>query len=555
MQKKIIFFLAVLLLAHFLLVIYCIKQNAPTCDEIAHHIASGYSYLKMRDFRINPANPPLIREISALPLLFLSLKAPFDLKSWEEGNSPVFGRQFFYESGNDPDKIIFWARFPIAILSVILGFLVFLWSRALYGDKAGLLSVGLYSFSPNIMASAGLATVDLGASLFILAALFSFWAYIRKPNIVKLIISGVLFGLAQAAKYTSIYLMPVFILLGVINYFSDKNKRKSHNLSNIVIKIFLIFFIGFIIAWATYFFEFKPLLENAPDIPEKIDYIKNVADKYSLSKIGLTQEKMTSFALNVPIPLSEYIVGLLGVINQNAVGGIDVFLFGQHSQQGFWNYFFVTFLVKSTIPFLLLFGLAIMLFLKSKDRNMKASELFIIIPAIFLFLTVLTSKVQMGVRHILPIYPLIFTFIGKAATINLKKYIKGVLICIFIFWQLYCLLRVFPYPIAYFNELVGGPKNGYKILRGSNLDWGQGLKALKSYVDKNKIDKVKLLYFGTASPDYYKIPYENIKEQELKMPGKGIYAISAQYLDAAQWTKDKEPVEKIAYSIFIYEVK
>ena len=551
MNKKTALIAVLFLLVHFLLVVYCIKANSPTCDEIAHHVASGYSYLQMRDFRMNPANPPLIREISAFPLLFLDLRAPLASDSWVQGNSPVFGRQFFYELNNNSDEIIFWARAPIASLSVILGFLVFLWASMLYGEKAGLLSVALYSFSPNIMAFAGLATVDLGAALFIFAALFSFWYYLKKPCFSSLALAGICFGLAQASKYTSVFLAPIFILLGIAVFIFGKKQDKDFKVSRVVFPVIVIFIIGAVVLSATYFFEVKPLLKNAPDLQEKIDYIKTFVDKYSLSKIGLSQEKAIDFAINKPIPFSAYIVGLLGVLRQGVVG-LDTFLLGQHSQSGFWNYFLVAFFVKSTPIFIVLFFASVGLLFTNKAKE-TLGELFILVPVAIFFIIVSISKVQVGVRHILYVYPLLFVFAGKINATNINNSIKYALIVIVACLQIFSLSKAYPYPIAYFNEIAGGPNNGYKILRDSNLDWGQGLKALKEYMDKNNIKKVKLYYFGTASPDYYKIHYENLKESEFKTPEKGTYAISAQYLDAVKWAKDHEPVKKIAYSIFVYE--
>jgi hypothetical protein len=159
----------------------------------------------------------------------------------------------------------------------------------------------------------------------------------------------------------------------------------------------------------------------------------------------------------------------------------------------------------------------------------------------------------MGLRHILSIYPLIFVFIGSLGMLNFKKWIK-VLLCLGIcFLQVRSFLSVYPYPISYFNETVNGPDNGYKILRDSNVDWGHGLKALAQYLKDNKIDDVKLYYFGTADPVYYDIRYEIPDSADFEEPSEGVYAISAQYLEAFSWTNECEPVAKVAHSIFIYK--
>src|SRR5262249_26307959 len=101
---------------------WAIRDKAPTCDEFAHHIASGYSYLVTGDFRMNPASPPLPRMLAALPLVFLKAKAPLEHSSWTEGNSPEFAKQFFYVSNHRADGFIFWARLPILLLSLIFAY-------------------------------------------------------------------------------------------------------------------------------------------------------------------------------------------------------------------------------------------------------------------------------------------------------------------------------------------------------------------------------------------------------------------------------------------------
>ena len=117
---------------------------------------------------------------------------------------------------------------------------------------------------------------------------------------------------------------------------------------------------------------------------------------------------------------------------------------------------------------------------------------------------------------------------------------------------------IWPSPIAYFNEIVGGPDNGYNYLVDSNLDWGQDLKGLKTYMEENEIEKIKLSYFGRDLPERYKIEYENLDCNYTK----GIMAVSASHIqgiglenkECYSWLKNYEPIEKIGYSIFIYNI-
>jgi len=147
------------------------------------------------------------------------------------------------------------------------------------------------------------------------------------------------------------------------------------------------------------------------------------------------------------------------------------------------------------------------------------------------------------------------------------------LIAVLCVWQLMTAIRIYPHHLAYFNELVGGPENGYKYLVDSNLDWGQDLKGLKAYLEANGIDQIKLSYFGTADPAYYGISYTCLPSfgilRELKCPVEpdfenksGVFVVSATnlqgvYLDnphTFDWLKEREPEAVIGHSIFVYRV-
>jgi hypothetical protein len=191
-------------------------------------------------------------------------------------------------------------------------------------------------------------------------------------------------------------------------------------------------------------------------------------------------------------------------------------------------------------------------------------ELFIIVPMLVLFIASLFSHIAIGLRYLLPIYPLLFIFVSKVLRFNGKgRTLLWVVLAALILWFTASSFSIYPHYLAYFNELVGGSDKGYKYLVDSNLDWGQDLKGLKKYMDDNDIGKIKLAYFGTAGPNYYRISYRKVTEGEMHRYTPGIYAISATELQNAlvedknrfSWIKKYKPKDKIGYSIFIYEIR
>jgi hypothetical protein len=264
----------------------------------------------------------------------------------------------------------------------------------------------------------------------------------------------------------------------------------------------------------------------------------------------------------------SYLYGLAGSV-AGAGSGRAAFFMDQYSATGWASYFPTAFLIKTPVPTIILLFAALIYFSHEKNRLMKA--LFIILPPLFVFLAFSAQKVNIGLRHVLPAYPFIFVLIGSVPSIKTEsvKAARAVFYACLV-WYAYATAVIFPHQLAYFNEIIGGPKNGYKYLVDSNLDWGQDLAGLKEFMDSNGIDKIKLAYFGFCDPKYYGIDYEylpgyyipepvNVKE-DIELTGW--FAISATMLqgvylpdrDFYKPFKDIKPVGHIGYSIFIYKL-
>ncbi|HEX9443431.1 MAG TPA: hypothetical protein VGA73_04895, partial [Candidatus Binatia bacterium] len=244
------------------------------------------------------------------------------------------------------------------------------------------------------------------------------------------------------------------------------------------------------------------------------------------------------------------------------------FLFGQSSDDGFWAYFPVAFLVKTPLPTIaFLIAGAWMLVRRRLDR---ARALFLLIPAAVYFTLAVWSRANIGLRYILPIYPFLFVLAGAAAAELWKRgrWMKQGVLVLGV-WLAWSCISTYPHYLAYFNELVGGPKNGYKVLLDSNLDWGQDLKGLKRWMDAHGVKKIKFLYFGFIDPEYYGIdasfldyswiaydpPATQTPEpfQYVAMNVHLLYGLSGDF-PAAKLFRTQRPVAVIGHSIFIYKL-
>jgi hypothetical protein len=259
---------------------------------------------------------------------------------------------------------------------------------------------------------------------------------------------------------------------------------------------------------------------------------------------------------------------------ERAERGNPAFLMGQYSTTGWWYYFPVAFFIKTPLPTLLLLALALALTL---HRRTWRAEMWLLLPVAIYLVVLMGSSLNIGYRHLLPILPLLFVYVSKIASCNLQSAIcnlqylaAGILVA----WQAFAALSIYPHYLAYFNEIVGGPENGYRYLVDSNLDWGQDLPALRDYLNQEGIDQVYLSWFGPARPERYGIRYQPLPGFPLYQgaaetfafnpyqPAPGLYAISATNLqgvpladhDTFAWFREQEPLAQPGYSIFIYRV-
>lgn len=534
-----------LLLVFSVLTITSIPKNSGTCDEIAHHIPAGFSYYKKWDFRLNPSNPPLSRYIMALPLNFLSLKATFNDKAWQEADTSVFGKKLFFEyNRSKAHTILFLSRLMMVFVGIFAGLLVYSIASKIYGNNSGLFALFLFCFTPEILAHSIFATTDISAACFMLLSVYTFWKFTRNPTAKNIFISGSALGLAQLSKYSAFILYPIFITIIIIERIAYK-KILPRPFKSII----LIFLISIIIIWAGYGFRMKPFLMETTKNKEKIEFVNNLGTHLPFWNEDLSK-KTEYFLENVPLPLTTYTVGFLGVMRHSEEGH-RMFFLGKWSNSGSPFYYLVAFLIKTPITLILVLLLSVLSLIKFK---IKKDELYLIMPIIIIFLTASMNKLQLGLRYILPIYPLCIIFASRTITC-VKNYWQKSILIILSLWLILSSLLAWPHYLSYFNEFIGGPNNGWKYLRDSNLDWGQDLPALVQYLKENGIKEIKLFYFGEDNPAAYGINFTKFTDDEFNKPGNRIYAISVEYLDSVNWTKDTKPTANAGHSIFIYDLR
>jgi len=573
---------SVLLILMFLLALFSIKGMSATMDELAH-IPAGYSYLSQKDYRLNPEHPPLIKDLSAFPLLFLNLNFPEEHPSWTEGVNQQwwFGNQFLYQSGNDADQIIFWSRIPMILLLILLGWFLFYWARKIGGNMIAISVLSLFTFSPTFLAHGRLVTTDVGAALGVVLATYFWLKWLKNPSKKNIILAGIFFGISMLLKFSLVLLIPFFVIITLTYaWFNTYNFKKVLKYIGLAI---LVGIIGMIVLWLVYEFH----LLNYP-LEKQFDDTKYILESNALKPLV----NLTYWMSQKPIfrPYAQYLFGLLMATQRVAAGNTTYFL-GQVSAAGSWYYFPVVYFLKIPLAFHLLTLIA-MCYLVSK-RSLKNcfvrfnywiknhfTEFSMLVFLLIYWLVSIKGNLNLGIRHVLPVFP--FTYILVCLVI--KKQLKNIqkplikkisfsLLFVIFGWYIISSCLSFPYYLSYFNELGGGQKNGYQYVTDSNYDWGQDLKRLEVWVEKNNIEKIYVDYFGGGDVFYYLgekyLSWQGTKSPS-ELPNGSYLAVSATLLQGGRgepvknfdqaagyynWLNDYEPIDRAGNSIFIYYIQ
>jgi hypothetical protein len=507
-------------------------SKSATWDE-THYLGLGvYLIENLRwDIPSVSLHPPLAYYLNGIPLLFLDLER----NCFTGGRTGDVlagvrrGQCLLRQSEPSGDRLLFWARLPSVFLALLLGAFVYHWGFKLYGTKGAFLSLVLFCFSPSLLAHSQLITADIALTTFGFITAYFLWENAKRPSLMKTVCCGLFAGLTLLSKYAGLIWVPIMFFTAVV---------------------------------AALFDPLRPLRREG--------FTLNMAPLGNLL-ITLTIAVLIVF-VGYGFKISNYSDGIQ--IQRALVGdGLPAFLGGHVSQRGGWWYYYIyALLIKVPIPVLVFLLLVLVAWRRISTLDWFSTLCLLVPPLTFLAVFAWFSEVNVGLRYVLPIFPFVMLICGRLAVCwNRGKSIKSLCIGLLVGWYVYEALAVYPHYLAYFNQFVGGPQKGYRHLVDSNLDWGQDLKGLKSYMDQNGIKTVKLSYFGTADPSQYEIAYDPLPSFVILEPPtpcrelrKGdIVAISATHLHPlyvdlgvlGHYLRDHRPKDHIGHSIYIYELE
>lgn len=536
-ERRMSLVVVTLLVLHVVLLAWGAARHSPTWDEWGH-LSAGLGHWHLRRFDLYRVNPPLVRLIASFPVLFLSPKMDWPPVCANTRLRGEFATVSLLARYNRARTLwLFWlARFSCIPFSVLGGYICFRWSSDLYGSTSGVLAVFLWCFSPNILAHGQMITPDMGATALGVTASYVFWRWLKKPTWRRSFILGLLLGATELSKFTWIVMAPLWVALWVVWSLSGAFARRRSFFLQSAMKLSVTGIISLFVIHVGYFFESPcPRLDDLPFcsramIGRDLEYASGVQSTAGLSKV-------LPMSCRIPLP-ANYVLGI-DRQKYDFESGSWSFLGGEWRHGGWWYYYIYAAAVKVPLGiwclgFVIISGSV----MSNRLPHNRRDELILLAPAIVVLVFVSSQTgFSHHFRYVLPCYPYIVVWLSKTGRFfeqasdptsmnnsqsgaegsdlgqvecglvrschhgncEQRSLIAGLwrrlcaaafcrppvgraIVVMALTWTAASSMSTYPHSLSYFNEVVGGPRNGHLHLLGSNLDWGQDLLFLTNWM-------------------------------------------------------------------------
>ena len=538
------------LLIHAGLLLDVARYNCATHDEY-WHIPVGLWNATHGQFHYENLNPPLPRVLAAVPLIM----AGAETGRVDETADKEHRADAFVAANRDRyPSLVTLARIPSILISVLTGWVLASWAREVFGPGAAVLSAVLWSFSPNVLGHASLVTSDVPAACAMLLTLRCAWKYAVAPSWSLSLLLGLWLGLAQLVKFTCLLAYPLVVAVWWIQRCRNSD-RQPQTYRQTLLQWIVLLTLSLTVINAGYLFHGSGRLLKA----------------YQFQSQAMQQIQSLSLLSSLPVPLPADFVE--GVDHQRHVMAQwhPVYLDGEWSFEGFRNYYLSAWWYKSPHAIQILLALAVLAVCwPRRERRHLRLQVTLLLPVLLLFFVASSSSMQLGYRYLLPVTPFVFLFAAQLASAGGRRIGMPQAAALAAAIALVATARCHPHYLSYFNERSGGPENAQTHLLDSNLDWGQDLLALRDYVRSNRIENLRLAYFGMVVPTDIGLPY-TVPRSDTLTPGW--FAISANFVggrphtirnpdgshdsvdvNAFAWFRWFEPRARIGHSILVYEL-
>ena len=534
-----------MLLAFFVVSLRLLSQKGLFIDD-SMHMPAGYSYLLTRDYRLNQEHPPLIKLISGLGLWRLHPRFPFESPGWQQASTPrdpedgmvKIEEAFFETNASQFEQIAFYGRLPVLFVALLLLVAVWWLTRALFGPLASLIAVFLLATEPNIIGNATVVQNDIASALMLVVFVIALRRFLVNGRAKNALVVGCALGVALVTKYSMLVLAPVSVL-ALLAWAIRQLIHRRCPLSSIILCSSVVFISAYVILIAIYAFHV-----------DRID--------------------------GLPPLLPRYFVYGVDMVVQDSREGRPAFLLGQVSDTGWWYYFPVAFVLKTAIPFLLASIGGLVWAAVQVVWRKRYAVLYALVPGLGYLAMTMTSHLNIGVRHLLPMFP--FAAISGAAFVSAlfdflyqrRRALAVTVLVVAFFPSLAIAICAYPNYLTYFSPFAGGGAHGWQTLSDSNVETGQEVKPLAQYLKARGQTRVTgimvggefLRFYGVQLNDFPSWEDEDDDSDEPDAVDTDYVAIGAWYLSEVDLTdKQKEiidvyrqqkPEAMVGDSIFVF---
>ena len=397
-----------------ILAIASVWNDSPIVDEIPH-IGAGYSYIQKGDFRLNPEHPPLAKDLAGFALSFLTLnQSVFKTQFWisDINGQWNFGRNLMFGSGNDAILMTRVAKIPMLLFFIFSAIIIFHWTRKLYGDKAGLIAVFLFSFSPTVMAHSRFVTTDIPALFGVLLGTYFFIEFLKHQTKKNFTLAVVAFGIAQLTKFSLFLLNPLFLVVAIVWGLTMHNK--IYSVTKTVFLTAMIIVLGYLaVVWPVYGLH----TINYPAEKQRAEttyHLQSYGNRSIADKVIWSSDKPYIRSL------AHYGLGVL-MVTQRSIGGNTTYFLGEIKMDAWKKYFPVVYFIKEPLAFWGLFMIVLLnlavIFRPNRYnlthwvKNYFTEFAMLIWLAIYWYASI-TANLNIGVRHLMPTYGFVFIIIA-----------------------------------------------------------------------------------------------------------------------------------------------
>ncbi len=517
------------------LAVHSLFGDSATFDEPSH-LTAGMSFLKTGDFRLAPDHPPLAKIWAAAPLLLMDQHWPGpDVPSWEQCKQYDYGKKWLFEL-NDGDRLLIPARLMMVVLLLGTCVAVYALARTMFGPAAAFLALVLAAFSPTLLAHGRLVTTDLALALAAALVLLTFARLLRRISWPRLIAAAAALAALSLAKFSwpVVLVGPAVMIIFALarreppefTLFRQKPPESRNALpplqgrwrraGMIGLACFVLAGTTWLAIWTCYGWRFEMIPTRPISTPAGVvDANAGVRESYAkawrqqvLGETGGPVKRarlaLSDWGWNHHLLPAGYLYGFNWALR--SAEARESYLMGEYSQAGRASYFPVAFAIKTPIAAMLLLAAGVCAIVRRPELRRRDPALLagVVAFAAVYAIAAVASNINIGHRHLLPLYPLLDALAGAAVawwSFRRARWAIGAALV----WLVGANLWIHPHYVAYFNELVGGPSRGHKYLLDSNIDWGQDLKRLAGYAQSHAGEPMQLAYFGSAEPAAYGI--------------------------------------------------